>query len=848
MSLRGQSVAADRERAYWSEAGEALLARMGSSERGLTTGEAADRLRRSGPNALRARRRITPLDAFLGQFRSPITWILLVATGISAATGDWLDALIITLIVLGSALLSASQEYRAGSAVEELRARTRIIAQVWRDGHVQSVPAEQIVPGDVVELSAGRLVPADGFLLQAQDLFLSEAVLTGETFPASKEVGRVAPDAPLAKRTNCVLMGTNVSSGFGRALIIHTGASTALGHVATRLTSRAPETEFEHGIRHLGYLLSEVMFVLVLVIFSFNILFNRSLLDSLLFSVALAVGLTPQLLPAIITVNLSRGAQTMASAGVIVKRLAAIENFGSMDFLCTDKTGTITQGIVRLDAALDWRGSPSEQVFRLAYLNAYFEAGLANPLDKAILAARSLPVDGVSKVGEIPYDFVRKRLSVLVAEGGRHVLVTKGAMDRVLDVCSTVREGDRLLPLGDSEQGQIQQQFEGWSAQGFRVLGVAVRVISAPVEAYSRADERDMELAGFLLFFDPPKEGVREVVAGLRDLGVRLKIITGDNRLVARHAAEMIGLAVERILTGAEIADLSDEALWRVAEDTQIFAEVDPNEKERIILALKRTEHVVGYMGDGINDAPALHAADVSLSIDNAVDVAKEAADLILLQRDLGVLQRGIVAGRQTFANTLKYVYMATSANFGNMFSMAGASLFLPFLPMLPKQLLAINFLTDLPELAIATDNVDPQFLTLPHRWDIHAIRRFMATFGTLSSVFDYLTFGLLFLLGVDETLFRTAWFVESVASAALVVLSLRTRLPIHRSKAGGALMAATASVVLLAALLPYTPLAGPLGFGPLTPMLLVAIVGLVIGYVSSAELAKRLFYRRVAP
>jgi P-type Mg2+ transporter len=831
---------------YWSQPTESLLVALQSTGDGLGAADAQQRLATFGHNVLDAKKKATAPGIFFNQFKSPIILILLFATGLSAVLKDWMDAIIILAIVLGSAVLSFVQEYNASTAAEKLRARVTAKATVLRDGAPKQVLAEEVVPGDVVLLSAGNLVPADGVVLEARDFFINQAVLTGETFPVEKVPGPVAANAGLTERTNCVFMGTNVGTGTARALIVQTGTATAFGQIAKKLTLRPPETEFERGIRHLGYLLTEVMLVLVLAVFAANVFFHKPVLDSLLFSIALAVGLTPQLLPAIINVNLSKGSQVMAAGGVIVRRLASIENFGSMDVLCTDKTGTLTEGVVRLDRALDVSGQPSDEVFRLAYLNAHFQTGLSNPLDEAIASSAQPDITGVTKLDEIPYDFVRKRLSVVVGQDGAQPrLVTKGALDNVLAVCTQAQNGQNTTLLDNARRADIQSLFAGWSGQGLRVLGVATKSVS-PQPVYTRDDERDMMFAGFLLFFDPPKPGVQETIADLAELGVRLKIITGDNKLVALHTAQAVGLEVTGAATGAELDNLRDEALWQAVERTNLFAEVDPNEKERIILAVQKMGHVVGYMGDGINDAPALYAADVGISVDTAVDVAKEAADFVLLKQSLAVLHNGIVQGRKTFANTLKYVFMATSANFGNMFSMAGASLFLPFLPMLPKQILLINFMTDLPEMTIANDNVDDEFVRQPHRWDIGFIRRFMLIFGPLSSAFDFLTFALLFwLLHAGQELFHTGWFVESVLSAAFVVLALRTRLPLTRSRPGRALLAMTGLVVVLTVALPYTPLAGPLGFKPLPPLYLLAIAGIVVMYVASAELVKRWFYRR---
>ena len=833
---------------YWSQSPADLLVSLGASPAGLTGAEARQRLVTVGPNLLEARAKATALRLFLNQFRSPIVLILIFATCVSAATQDWVDALIILAIVLGSALLSFFQEYGASNAVEKLRSQVTIKAAVLRDGSPEQIPAEEVVPGDVVQLSAGSLVPADAVLLEACDFFVNQAVLTGETFPVEKQPGEVIPEAALSQRTNCVFMGTNVRSGTARALVVQTGAATAFGQIAKRLTLRPPETEFERGIRRFGYLLTEVMLVLVLIVFAANVFFHKPVLDSLLFSVALAVGLTPQLLPAIISINLSKGAQAMAAGGVIVRRLESIENLGSMDVLCTDKTGTLTEGVVQLNAALDWTGQPSDEVFRLAYLNAHFQTGLANPLDEAIVAHARPDIAGVAKVDEIPYDFVRKRLSVVIAAPGRPAcLVTKGALEGVLAECSQVQQGETAAPLDDAHRAEIEERYAGWSEQGFRVLGVAIRHDLEVPHSYSRDDEKELTFAGFLLFFDPPKAGVLETIGDLARSGVALKIITGDNKLVALHTAQAVGLQVTGVLTGAELDNLHEEALWQASGRTNLFAEVDPNQKERIILALKKMGHVVGYMGDGINDAPALHAADVGISVDSAVDVAKEAADFVLLEHSLDALHRGIELGRKTFANTIKYVFITTSANFGNMFSMAGASLFLPFLPMLPLQILLTNFLTDFPALAIAGDSVDREMVEKPRRWNIRFVRDFMVTFGTVSSLFDYLTFGLLLLVlhaGRDE--FRTAWFVESVMTELLIMLVVRTQKPFFRSRPGRYLLVGTLGVAAVTLLLPYAPFGKALGFAPLPPALLVTLLGIAGLYVLASEIAKRYFYRRV--
>ncbi|MFC5404671.1 magnesium-translocating P-type ATPase [Cohnella soli] len=683
-------------------------------------------------------------------------------------------------------------------------------------------------------------------MLESKDLFLNEAALTGETYPVEKTPSVLESDTPLAQRTNTLYMGTSVISGSARAVIVHTGNKTEFGKVSDRLKLRQSETEFEYGVRRFGYLLMEVTLMLVLSIFVINLFLDRPVLDSFLFSLALAVGLTPQLLPAIISINLSHGAKQMARNNVIVKRLASIENFGSMNVLCSDKTGTLTEGIVRIHSAVDVNGVPSEKVQLNAYLNASFETGYTNPIDEAILSDRPFDVSGYTKWDEIPYDFTRKRLSILVSEGNEHRIVTKGALQQILDVCSFVETGDGQVADLILHKDQIQRQFEDFSRQGLRTLGIAVRNIGSQ-SSMKIDDEANMTFLGFLLFNDPPKTGVADTIMNLRRLGISLKIITGDNHLIAANISRQIGLDQPKIMLGKELHAMSDEALMQQVNQIDIFSEVEPNQKERILLAAKKAGNVVGYIGDGINDASALHAADVGISVDSAVDVAKEAADIVLLGKDLDVLVRGVQEGRKTFANTLKYVFMATSANFGNMFSMAGASLFLPFLPLLPKQILLTNLLTDFPEMTIASDNVDPEMVDKPRRWDMKFIRQFMITFGIVSSLFDFVTFGVLrFMLHASPEQFRTGWFLESVVSASLIVLVIRTQRSVFKSKPGKHLVIATLLIIGLTLLLPFTPLGPLFGFKPLSPAIFIAVGLIVLLYMATAELVKKLFYKRI--
>ena len=835
--------------AFWSIPPHELLRSLDAAEVGLDEKEAEKRLNQYGANLIKPRKKSYSIHLLLAQFNSPIILLLVFAAGLSFYLHQVTGASIILIIVFISSLLGFWQERRAADAVAGLLAIIQIKSSVLRGGIQKEIPREAVVPGDIIILKAGDIVPADCRILESKDLFVNEAALTGETYPAEKMPKTLDRDTPINLRSNSLFMGTNVVSGTARAVVVLTGRDTEFGSVSQRLQVREPETEFERGVKHFGYLLLEITMILVVTIYAINVYLARPIIDSFLFSLALAVGLTPQLLPAIISINLAHGARQMASHKVIVKRLSSIENFGSMDVLCTDKTGTLTEGTVKMYSALDVEGKESEEVFLLAYVNSSFETGFSNPIDRAILSYGKPDVSGFKKLDEVPYDFNRKRLSILATFGSEnakqiaeHIIVTKGALKNVLEVCTSAMLAGEVVEIsvvGD----QIQDRFLELSSQGFRVLGLAKKTVQADVLV--ARDEKDMTFLGFLVFFDPLREGIVETVHDLSRLGISLKIITGDNRMAAASLSKQVGLLGSRILTGPEIRRESNEALQKLVRQVDVFAEVEPNQKERLILALRKSGCVVGYIGDGINDASALHAADVGLSVDSAVDVAKEAADIVLLDKDLSVLKQGIIEGRMTFSNTMKYVFMATSANFGNMFSMALLSLFLPFLPLLPTQVLLTNLLTDLPEMTIAGDRVDPELISQPRRWSIGFIRNFMVTFGLLSSFFDFLTFGaLLFLLQANADQFRTGWFIESVISASFVVLVIRTKRPFFSSRPSSSLMVVTLLVVISTLILPYSPLSEPFGFTRVSAYSL-AVVGIIIGiYILAAELVKKVFYR----
>jgi Mg2+-importing ATPase len=832
--------------AFWAVPADVVLDRLATSEAGLSGEEARRRRERFGPNRLTPPRRGGWAALLARQFVDPIPLILLFAVLVAVVAGDLTDGLIILAIVVLSGFLGFWQEHRAGLAVQRLLALVQVHTDVRRDGTVVEVPPADVVPGEIIVLGAGDIIPCDCRLLRGDDLQVDDAALTGETFPRHKHPDPAPADAPLAERHSALLLGSHVVSGRGEAVSVATGARTELGRLTHRLEQRAPRTGFEQGIARFGLMLARVTAVLTAAILVVNLVLGRPIVDSLLFSLALAVGLTPQMLPAIVAVSLSAGARRMARQRVIVRRLDAIQDFGAMDVLCTDKTGTLTQGAVRLHAALDPAGRESPPVAALAAVNAGLQTGFSNPIDAAILAAH--PADPRYRAAdELPFSFTRKRLSVLVDGPDGRQLLTKGAFSPVLDVCASVAGPDGTVPLDGPRRDELGSRYRNLSDAGYRVLAVARRDLPGVPEV-TAADERELTFLGFLVLLDPPKADAGRICEELTAVGIGLRMITGDNRLAAAHVAGAVGLDATRVLTGADLDRLDDQELAASIRGVQVFAEVDPLNKERIVQALRRGGATVGYLGDGINDAGALHLADVGISVDSAVDVAKSAAAIVLLDKDLGVLADGVRLGRQTFANTLKYVFTTVSANFGNMASMAAASAFLPFLPLLPRQILVLNFLSDIPSTTIAADSVDAEQRQRPQRWDLRFVRDFMLVFGLLSSAFDLLTFALLLqLFHAGPALFRTGWFVGSTLTELAVLLVLRTRRPAVRSRPGTGLLVSSIAVAAVTIALPYLPrLAGLLGLIPLPAAVLAALATITLLYVVSAEIAKRVFYRAI--
>jgi Mg2+-importing ATPase len=826
-----------------------VLSRMGvTAEAGLSSAEAEERLRTYGTNEVMKRKRTAGAVRFASYFRDPLTLILLFAGLVTLFTGDWASAVVIFIIVLLSTVLRFVQENRADQAAAELSKRVSTTASLTRDGTRVEVPIAQVAPGDIIHLSAGDIVPTGTRVLRCKDLFVDQSALTGESVAAEKNDEALSPDqvGDEGTWTNYLFMGTSVVNGTATGVVVRTGRHTSYAHIVEGLVSRRPETEFERGSRRFGYLIMRVTFVLVVAVFLINALYHRGLLESLLFSVALAVGLTPELLPMILTINLSKGAMDMSHEGVVVKRLESIQNYGSMDTLCTDKTGTLTENKVALVQYVSIDGSPSDRVLELSFINSHFETGLKSQLDKAIIDHGGASAEGYELLEEVPFDFQRRRVSVIVRHDGEALMITKGEPESMLRASARYETDGKELPLDEDARRSILDLNDRLSRDGLRLLGVAWKEVEATAD-FGRDDERGMTFAGFVAFLDPPKQSAREALEMLRRSHIDLKIITGDSELVTRKVCRELGFDIRGVVLGRELEGMGDEEKRRAVERANIFARVNPDQKTQIIQLLKGNGHVVGYLGDGINDAPSIRAADVGISVDNAVDVAKEAADIILLKNDLRVLQKGVVEGRRTFGNTMKYIQMGISSNFGNMFSAAAASLFLSFLPMLPLQILLNNLLYDLSETAIPTDNVDREYTESAKKLDIRYIRDFMLFFGPLSSVFDILTFLVLIVVfHASGGLFQTAWFVESVCTQTLVVFAIRTRrVPFFRSRPSTTLVLTSLVVVAFALLVPFSPISGPFRFVHLPPEFYIFLALFVAGYLLLIEVLKMWFYRR---
>jgi Mg2+-importing ATPase len=840
-----------------------LLARLETSSAGLDSQEAEKRLEIYGHNELARKKKRAAILNFLSRFKSPLVIILMIAGAVSAALGSIPSVVVIYTMVFLSVFLAYYQESNASKAAELLREKVATSATVLRDKVKQEIKLPLVVPGDIIFLSAGDITPADARVIEAKDLFVNQSSLTGESFPVEKTTLSVKAEEPsITEWTNYLFLGTSIVSGTAMAVVVKTGGSTEYGKIAQRLVEKAPETEFEIGVKRFGFLIMQVTFLLVIFVFMIQALLHpnaNGILTALLFAVALAVGLTPELLPMIITINLSKGAMAMSKKGVIVKRLSSIETFGSMNVLCTDKTGTLTENQIKLILHINIEGKDDDKVLLYSFLNSHFQTGLKSPLDEAILKHEEINISAFQKIDEVPFDFVRRRVSVVVEKEKQRFFIAKGAPEEILKVCSYYELEGTISDINEADRKKIEQKYFDLSAEGLRVLGVASKKLKEEKAVYTINDECDMTFLGFVAFLDPPKETAKESLELLNKAGVELKILTGDNELVTRKVCSELGFEVKGIALGNEISKLSDEALSAIVEEVNVFARVTPAQKDRIITLLKRNGHVVGFMGDGINDAPSLKTSDVGVSVNNAVDVARESADIILLKNDLTVLAQGVLEGRKTFGNTMKYIMMGVSSNFGNMFSAAGGSVFLPFLPMLPIQILLNNLLYDTSQTVMTTDNVDAEYIERPKRWDISFIRRFMIIIGPVSSLFDFATFFIMLFIflpmvpasadpHMPEHMFQTAWFIESLCSQTLVVLIIRTRrVPFYKSKPSKYLAIMLLAVISFAIIVPYTPIGAFFQFVPPPPMFYLALAGILGAYAVLAETVKRWFYKHNA-
>jgi len=824
---------------------EQLYTQLKCAKDGLTTGEAAERLKRQDKLFRTESQFKKELKLLFRQFFNPLVLLLVVAVLLSAILGESSDAYIILFILLITGLLGFWQEVNAGRAFDRLKKMIEMKHTVLRNGSTVEVATAGIVAGDVLKLAAGDIIPADCRVVESDELHVNESTLTGESYPVEKAPGEVDATLPLARKHNCLWQGTNVVSGTARALVVNTGSQTLFGQMAHSLT-QTPETAFEKGIRRFGFFLLRITIILALVILIANLYFKKPLFDAVLFSLALAVGMAPELLPAIMTFAMSAGARRMMKKKVIVKKLSSIFNFGEMNVLCTDKTGTITEGNVKVKDIVDAYGIASNEIRLYAWLNAYLQNGFPNPLDKAIVSL-NLSLNGYEKINEIPYDFIRKRLSVAVRNEQQRIFITKGAFTNVLEVCTSVRSknGD-IEPISADIRDEIEKRFIAYSEDGCRVLGLAVKQLEN--EKINRRDEQQMTFVGYILLEDPLKESAQASIEKLEKMHIGIKIITGDNRYAALHAAQKIGMKNPVVLIGEDLDKLSPEALVIKAKQTDVFSETEPHQKERIVKALQKSHFTVAYLGDGINDVAAINAADIGISTNNAVDVAKEAADFVFLEKDLAVLAEGVYEGRRSFANSMKYIFITTGATFGNMLSVACASLFLPFLPMLPKQILLTNLITDFPFLTIAADRVDEDQLTMPGQWNLNLIRNFMITYGLHSSLFDLATFYILYFhFRLSESPFQTGWFMESVITEILIIFIVRTRKFILKSKPGKLLVITSSIAVLMAVVLPLSPFADILGLSIAHTRQVIAIILLLLAYVITGEWLKRWFFKRSA-
>lgn len=827
-----------------------LFTKLNTSQKGLTEQEAQSRLEQYGYNEPAKKKKRTVLFQILSKFLNPLVIVLLIIAGFSLFFGEKISAILVIIMALISVFLSFFQEHRASKEAEKLSEMVRTTATVYRNGKAREINIREIVPGDIVDLFAGDMIPADLRIISAKDLFINQASLTGESFPIEKtsEVLSLSKRSP-ADLTNIAFMGSSVVSGTGLGVVVKTGLSTQFGEISKKLASISVPSSFDKGIQAFTWLMIRLMVVLVLVIFGINAFNKGNIIEAILFALSVAVGLTPEMLPMLVAINLSKGAIAMSKKEVIVKRLNAIQNFGAMDVLCTDKTGTLTMDKIVIEQHCDVVRKEDDDVLRFAYINSYYQTGLKNILDRAILKHEKLVVKQYKKIDEVPFDFTRKLMSVVVEDASKHRLIVKGAPEEIYKRCTRFElEGDVLeLDSGNLILPELKTEYDNLSADGFRVLAIAYKDFDQPKDKYTKDDEQDLILKGYIAFLDPPKASAKKTIEMLKNLGIDFKVLTGDNELVTKKVCSEVGLEIKGFATGAQVEKASDKELLELVKTTTVFARLSPLQKERVIHALHDNKHIVGYLGDGINDAPALKTADVGISVNNAVDIAKESADIILLKKSLLVLEDGVIEGRKTFGNILKYIKMGSSSNFGNMFSMTGASLFLPFLPMLPIQILLNNLLYDISQIAIPSDDVDKEYLMKSRPWNVGYIKRFMLFIGPVSSIFDFVTFGVLwFVFHAQQPLFNTGWFLESLCTQTLVIHIIRTgKIPFIESKPSQFLIFTSIYIVTIGLILPFIPLGKYFGFVQPPTMYYLALIIIVAVYLFTVQFVKSWFIRK---
>lgn len=829
---------------YMTQPPEFLLGKFETSLEGLSDNESARRLTVYGLNEPAKKKKRTILIQILSKIVNPLVVLLFIIAGFSLLFGQNVSATIVILMALMSVVLSFLQEYRAGKEAEKLSEMVRATATVIRNGIRREVKIRELVPGDIVDLYAGDMVPADIRILSCKDLFINQASLTGESIPVEKIAEAVVnASIPISEVPNTVFMGSSVESGTAIGIVVNTGIDTQFGELSMRLSAIQGQSSFEKGVHSFMWMMIRIMILLVIVIFAINATLKGNIIEALLFALSVAVGLTPEMLPMLVTLNLSKGAIAMSKKDVIVKRLSAIQNFGAMDVLCTDKTGTLTQDKIVVEKYCDVVRHENEDVLRYAYLNSYYQTGLKNVLDRAILKYQKFLLKQYKKTDEVPFDFSRKMMSVVIDDDIKHIIIVKGAPEEVYKRCTRFELEGEILSLDESKLllTELRSEYDHLSSEGFRVLAVAYKDFVQKKDRYTKDDEYDLILKGYIAFFDPPKSSAKKTIDIIRGLGIEFKVLTGDNALVTKKICQDVGLDIRGLATGEQIENIDDKELCRLVNTTTVFARLSPLQKERVIHALHRNNHIVGYLGDGINDAPALKAADVGISVNNAVDIAKESADIILLKKSLFVLGDGVIEGRRSFGNILKYIKMGASSNFGNMISVTGSSIFLPFLPMLPIQVLLNNFLYDLSQVAIPTDEVDKEYLLKTRHWNVAYIKKFMLVLGPVSSLFDFITFGVLwFVFHASAPVFQTGWFLESLCTQTLVIHIIRTgKIPFIESKPSQFLVFTSIYIVTIALMLPFLPVGKHFGFMAPPPLYFIILIFIVSSYLLTVHIVK---------